>query len=344
MNLLLVSPSISDMYKDIVSQLNMMNISVDYIEDRGNDDDPDYIRNKKRIGYREKKRADYLQKNENRWNYLLSKKQFNKRYDYLLVIDGMSVSPYLFNELKRRNPQIWCANYLYDSTVSLYRFQINFQYYNLVASFDRQDCKRYNLKFLPIYWQDKDCINDIRYKFFGVGGFSQERFQIYKQVLDYAENHGLSYYIKLYYPRTKNILLFTIKAIVKRLLGNKESITISQYNSKYVTHDSISSDEYRILMNQSEIIIDSVNFEQDGMTARFMWALGFGKKIITTNASFHDYDCYDKNQVLIVNNSWELYDSINTFVSTPFVNTDKHKEKLIGWRLDNWLGLLLNYK
>lgn len=345
-NVLLISPTISDIYKDIIAQLNQWGMHVDFIEDYGDHDDPDFIRvTKSKFTDNKYGRTKYNKRCLQKWQELLSTSPYDKRYDYLFVVDGMSIHTFIFEELRKRNSNLWAVNYLFDSCISLYRFERKFKYFNRVASFDKADCTRFNLPFLPIYWVEPNETLEKKYDIFALGGFGRERFNLFQKIDKISSQKGLISYIKLYTPTVKNYRLFAIKSRVKQLLGyNKSSITPAEYNSNLITHQGIPASEFQKIIFQSDCIVDTLNYEQDGMTARFMWALGAKKKIITNNINFKGYDCYDPNQVYILEDGRieNLLAELDVFLSKKFECDEVKYQKILPWRIDNWLMYLLN--
>lgn len=341
-NVLLISPTISDIYKDIIEQLQLWGMHVDFIVDKGDPNDPDFIRvTKSKFVNNKVGRARYEKRNLLKWKELLSSKEYNKIYDYLLVIDGMSVHPYLFEELRRRNSNLWAANYLFDSCISLYRFNNRFQYFDKVASFDKNDCKAFNLSFLPIYWKELPT-QEKKYDIFALGGFGRKRYNLFKEIATLSDRLGFISYIKLYTPQVANYKAFVLKSRIKQFIGyNKKSITPEEYKSSLITHEGIPASDFQKIISQSDCIIDTLNYEQDGMTARFMWALGAGKKIITDNINFLGYDCYNPKQVLVLDERTMSKDIVS-FLKEPFSAPDKESIGIMEWRLDYWLKSLLN--
>jgi len=340
--LLLVSPRISDIYKDIICQLQQMDIEADYIEDVVENGDTFYIRGK---NYSKKDCDGNALVNSGKakkWKQILESTIYNKIYDYLLVVDGMSVHPFLFEELKRRNPSIWMVNYLFDSTYSLYEFQHYFKYYNKVFSFDKKDCSKYQLVFLPIYWKQIETNQTKGFDLFGFGGYSKTRLNLYKQIGRLSETLHLNSYLKVYVRPINNMFLYSIKYLIKRILRKTTHISPCDYYDTNVSHTPIPLDEFQSLTNSSSIIVDTVNFEQDGMTARFMWALGMGKKIITNNINIRSYDCYTKEQVYVIDDV-EIIDwqELTYFIKNPYTQPEYIVNILKKWRLDNWIKILL---
>lgn len=341
---LLIAPPINDLYKDIVSQLKRWGMEVDFIEDRVEKNDPDYIRNGWNYAFNNvigRKKIENVQ--EKKWREYLNKPPYDKPYDYLFVIDGLMLSPYLFRQLRERNANLWAVNYLFDSTRSLYRFQNRFHFFDMVASFDKRDCEKFGLYFLPIYWCEPDEPTIIEYDLFGFGTYGNSRYELFKKIDQLSKTIGLKSYVKLYCKEIEDIQKYNIKRSVRKILGLHTFITLEHYKSNLITHQLIPSENFRHLVYSSRITIDSVNFNQDGMTARFMWALGAGKKIITTNSNIIKYDCYNPAQIYVVGDSCDIFcDSFVNFLQTDYKPTTEQKEMLLPWRIDNWLSTLLN--
>lgn len=327
---------------DIISELEKMDIHVDFVEDKVYKGDPYYLRASKSDMAEGGEIAFFIEAKD-RWVALLNRLEYQKSYDYLLVIDGLSFHPYLVEELKKRNRGIRVVNYLYDSTYSLYKFHNNFQYFDFVASFDKKDCKTYNISFLPIYWKNVSSVEDKGIDVFGLGGYNKVRLNLYKTIEEISKRCGMTSYLKLYSPQFKHFLIYSIGYIVKKIIGEKTHIPPLDYLSRMAIHTIMPADEYVRMVSSAKIVVDSVAFEQDGMTARFMWALGLGKKIITNNTNIKSYDCYTKEQVYVVDDVEKIdRQELLCFMKSPYNQPENIKCILKKWRLDNWIKYLLN--
>ena len=95
---------------------------------------------------------------------------------------------------------------------------------------------------------------------------------------------------------------------------------------------------------ESEVVIDTAPDNQDGLTARFMWALGAKRKIITTNEHVLKYPFYSPQQILVVDADdieKNRHDVISFMESPLQIPSDKLVE-IDKYRIDNWLGELLS--
>lgn len=327
-----------DIYKDLISCLENKGWTVSWIKDNQISKNP-YLRDTH--FWNRKPLYLYNKEVENFWKTTLVDSKYDFSYDAFLAIDGSMVHPYLFETLKQRNPKVKKVLYLYDKIDG--HFQINsfFSYYDRVFSFDKVDCKKYNLRFLPIYWFPAEKEEDIIFDIFGLASLryeSQDRIIVFEKVKKIAKENNLRDYIKLFYKISQNKYIYTLKYLTLRAFG-KRSFSLNELKSNDLfVFDSINPSEFRKVIQQSNIILDTQNPFQDGLTARFMWALGLEKKIITTNESVKDYDFYNNNQVFVLNDN---YSELVDFIKKPFAMSDVQRDQIAKYRIDNWIDILL---
>lgn len=339
MTVLFISPNVGGFYKVMIDEMNRQGYEVDYIYDKYIDGDPFYLRGKKN-----KCSDEYLKKfkaeRRANWVELLKKAKYNKIYDILFVIDGKVLDEYLFNTLKKRNPQLKTVNYLYDTTRSIYRFNVNFHFFDRVITFDIEDAQTYNLEFLPIPWFVHEASTCVKYKMFGLGTYIPSRYTLYKFVEDIANSLKQNSYIKLY---TGKVSLYPIKYIFNLFSRSKPYLSPYKYYSKLIVHSFISQEEFSKIMSESEIVIDSIDSRQDGLTARCTWALGAEKKIITDNASIKRYDFYTPEQIFVVEDySEKTKKKLIQFIDTSYSMDAKTRELISRFRIDNWIKNILS--
>lgn len=336
---LLIAPPHMDIYSDIEAELEIQGYDVDCMVLNNPAKDPFFMPNPESAKIKsESEKITFLNHLDTYWSNVYSKGGLRKSYDYLLVINGTTIHPRLFSYLKESNPHIKCVAFLYDS-VTLYGFDRNFGYYDEIFSFNKKDAVDYNLKFLPIYWKPVQIIDTIDCYAFGMGVYSKTRYKVYKKIEDVCKKNKLSFHIKLYIPEERNKYLFGIKNFVHKLMGNRSQISYREYNSDLVTHHSMSPEIFRQHIANSTVVIDTSNPHQDGLTARFMWALGEGKKIVTNNPSVKEYSFYDPKQFFIIDD--DDISQLESFMLCPFKPSDEYYEVVNQWRIDNWLKTLL---
>lgn len=292
-----------NIYLDIIECLENMNFDVIWIEANTIPNNPF----NKTLGlYNPKNIDDYMSKAASKWLQLLEDEKLKEPIDFFFSIVGIDIPPFAFEELSKRNPQLRKVLYLYDKVDGVYQIDAFFKYYNEVFSFDRSDCEKFKLSILPIYWVPVADINDdIAYDIFAFASYSalkQERTMLFSKLKKIARQNKCKEFIKLYDSSyAYNKIIFIIKNLIKTFLG-QNILTLQDICRGLITGYSVMPDQYRKLINCSNVVFDTQAPYQDGLTARFMWALGAGKKIITTNPHVTKYDFYSSEQIFIFEN------------------------------------------
>lgn len=333
----LIAPTHMELYKDIVEDLENKGFSVEFLAMKVFPHDPYFISTRYRWLYNKMR---FLNRLESYWDQLYDSGKYSFEYDYLLVINGTIVHPKLFSYLKKHNPKIVCINYLFDSTQNVYHFDRNFKFFDRIFTFDRKDAEKFSLIFLPIYWKEAATIPEHdSIQLFGFGVFNKTRYEVYSSILDKCKAFSTNSFVKLYVPVIGNTKLFKFKNNIKKIFHLPIDITFEQYNSPLIIHKTLTPKEFRDYIFNSNIILDTSNSKQDGLTARFMWALGAGKKIITNNKSVLEYPFYSREQFFVIDGN---YSGLETFIKTPFHPSNDYKAIIEQWRLDNWVNTLLS--
>lgn len=336
--ILLLAPSFMSIYKDLISCLEKKGWLVSWIKDNQVPHNP-YLKD---LHFWDRKPVKlYNREVATLWKKILADSKYSYTYDAFLAIDGSMVHPYLFDVLKKRNQNIKKILYLYDNIDGHCQVDSFFSYYDKIFSFDAKDCEKHELNFLPIYWCPSEERYEIKYDIFGLASLRyecQDRIVIFEKIKKIAKENNLSEYIKLLYPTDPNKYLYAFKYIALKILGKRCFSLEELKNSDLFTNQSINPEEFRIIIQQSNVILDTQNTYQDGLTARFMWSLGLGKKIITTNESAKNYDFYNENQIFIIKDN---YNELFEFINTPFEISESQKQQIVNYRIDNWIDSLL---
>lgn len=344
-SVLLLAPKVANLYLEIIAELERQGYDVDYFEYRSFKLDPYYLKGYVKYGrmFTSKAISSFRMKRE--WEELLASAKYSKAYDYLFVVDGYSLHPCLFDTLKKRNPGIRSVNYLFDSTYSNYEFNVHFPFFDKVATFDIKDSRKFNINLFPIYWiNDEEAAPGQDLKFFGMGSDIGCRFALFSKLEEYSNANGYNSFIKIYLDRQDNMRKYRFKYRIVEALSSKSVMTPpDHFQAPIVTHESMSTAHYRMMIRRSEIIIDSNAPHQDGLTARFMWALGAEKKIVTTNAAVKEYDFYTPQQIYVVDDieTFTESDSFRVFVNSEYRMSESIRSKVEKYRIDNWISWLL---
>lgn len=341
---LLIAPKIANIYLDVIAELERQNYEVDFYEYKSYKDDPHNLKGHRKYGKLFTPESRFENKIKKVWENLLNAPPYNKIYDYLFVIDGDSLHSRLFAILKERNPNIKTVNYLFDSTRGNYEFDVHFKFFDKVATFDIADSKRHCIDLLPIYWIKEDGVSSQEIDFFGLGAYIPNRYDLFLALDNYSKRNNLNSLIKIFCPVISNERKHEWKRKIIELVASKSyMIPLERYHSEIITHESMSTSEYRKTILRSNIVVDSNAPAQDGLTARFMWALGAEKKIVTTNAAVINYDFYTPEQIFVVDNVKEFTKDPKfiDFINSDYKMSSVTREKILRYRLDNWIKYLL---
>ena len=344
--ILFIGTPYMDLYKDILNCMESLGYNVDFIPEGKYLQDPNNIRCykgiKKWLFIHPKKFKKFLEK---KWQKTLASLNFNKTYDILFILDGQSIHPCVFDILKQRNTKLYAVNYLFDTTSGVYRFDLNFKYFNKVFSFDKSEVKQYGLHFLPIYWKSAEKELTNKYDLFGLGRYSSERYKLFSTLQEIGEERKLNYILKLGTDQKDFSFFARIKWNLWKFLGRtNRRIPPNFRKSPLNTFENIPPKFFRQLIAESRIIVDTSAPHQDGLTARFMWALGAQKKIITTNQSVSEYSFFSPEQIFIVKNidTLKQNDNFTRFLEDSYVMPKEIVENINKYELSNWLKLILN--
>lgn len=333
-----------DIYKDVIEELVLQGNKVDYIETKDFKEDP-----YNRRGYKNIRRLLLVKEtrfnefNKKRWEEILRNPKYQAIYDILFVIDGQSIHPVIFTILKKRNPNLKSFNYLYDTTTGVYQFNKYFHLFDKVYTFDLAESRKYRINHLPIYWVKPTSLGNgnAHYKLFGLGRYNKSRYDLFKYLNDVVGEIDGESYIKVQVVKT-NLLKNKIKEYLSKCLGlSPVDVPTQFYKNKLATCDSFTPLEFRKLIYCSDTIIDTSAPHQDGLTARFMWALGAEKKIITSNPAVREYDFFTNSQIFVIEDIESVdKNALIQFVLKKYQMDSAIRNVIMKYQIPNWLNTI----
>ena len=187
-----------------------------------------------------------------------------------------------------------------------------------VYSFEKEDCEKYNLKFITNWIHQEENQKNYPTKFdYDVFNISSKdnRFKIISKIADELKIKNISSKIIVYDKKSKN---------------NNANI---EFISKYIQITDVN--EY---MKRSKILLDIQRKEQNGLTFRVFESLSLHKKLITTNHNIINYDFYNPNNILVINEQ-------NIDFVTDFFETDYEpipEEIFKKYTLNHWVETIFN--
>lgn len=266
----------------------------------------------------------------NRYYNSIIEETAGRHYDYIFFIKGEAISAAQLKKLLDSHPESKSIVYHWDSIARNSNALNLLNCFDYRFSFDREDCMKFDLRFLPLfYYDDYAEISDVperfEYDLLFVGTAHSGRYSIIKTIREQLSQMNKEVFSYFYFPGR---IMFW-----KYLLQDKEARDIDR---KDVHFTSISSDELLSLYRKSEAVIDINRARQSGLSLRCMEALGAKRKLVTTNADIVNYDFYSPCNILVIDRKEPVIPK--EFMDSPFepVSEEIYRK----YSLTNWLDAI----
>lgn len=201
-----------------------------------------------------------------------------------------------FNDNVRRYPNIANVIPLFDE----------------VYSFEKEDCEKYNLKFISnfIYKEDFSTKTELEYEVFNISSKDKRTPKII-EIAQKFKQIGIAY-----------------KIIILDKKNKLQSVDVE------IIDKPISLEQVNLLISKSKTLIDFHRDKQEGLTFRVFESLGSRKKLITTNTAIKNYDFYNPNNIFVIENKdFKLDKSFFETEYTPIPTEIYEKYTVEGWIL-----------
>lgn len=186
--------------------------------------------------------------------------------------------------------------YYHDSINNIERKKDVIGFFDAVYSYEKKDVADYNLRFITnfIYFKGSKPANSPEFDVFSVMS-NDYRIGVLKKLALFLRVTGRSYY---FYVVTSG--------------ENKEDEGIT-FTTRRMNNDEVSSN-----IRKAAVIADIHKFGiQDGLTFRVFEAMGYRKKLITTNKDIVNYDFYDPANIFVINDNEDIAIP-DAFFETPY--------------------------
>ncbi|WP_433810164.1 hypothetical protein [Flavobacterium johnsoniae] len=244
-------------------------------------------------------------------NYILSEVKKLGHQDIIMFIRPDRVSKKTHLEIKKQSNKY--ITYIYDSCRRFPIDNLLDGIFDEIYSFDLIDVKKYNFNFISnyIYLDKRDLDSKINDNVFIVISID-ERFDFLNKLAEYFTNHAVKFKFIAVGKKTPNNMNKNIIHLEKTLLPQ-----------------DIQED-----LENSKIFLDLIRHGHNGLSFRIFEALAMQRKIITTNQSISQYDFYNPNNILILDENEPI--NINPdFFNTPYEPlSDETYNK---YTIENWV-------
>ncbi|MEN2400047.1 hypothetical protein GKZ90_0009675 [Flavobacterium sp. MC2016-06] len=249
-------------------------------------------------------------------DYILNQVKEWGHQDAILFIRPDKISRKTHLELKKLTDKYLA--YIYDSCR---RFPIDHLIdgiFDEIFSFDLVDVKKHQFTFISnyIYLEKKEVAGTSNENIFIVISID-ERFDFLNNLANYLSAHAIP---------------FKFMAVGKKAPENINPNII-------FSRDLVFPEELQTHFENSKIFLDLIRKDHNGLSFRIFEALAMQKKIITTNKSIIDYDFYNPNNILVLDENSEINIDPH-FLATPYEPlSDEIYHK---YTIENWVKTVFN--
>lgn len=242
-------------------------------------------------------------------NKILKKLEENTEIqDVILTLKGDFIDPKSILKFKRHTKK--SIAYFNDSIARYPKIKQVISSFDEVYSFEKADCKKYNLKFITnwIYPIKTNYTKNEQYQVYNISS-KDKRETLLSKIANILKENDIRY----------KIIIFDKK--------NKNKYPNLEYTSTQIPLDQVNANLFN-----SQILLDINRDGQKGLTFRVFESVGLEKKLITTNPDIKNYDFYNPNNIMVINE--KKIDIPLTFFNNEYEKIPEilfNKYSLEGW-------------
>lgn len=240
--------------------------------------------------------------------------------DYALLIRPDQYSHLVLDKI--RSKAVHMVGYQWDGLSRFPNVLNCMEFFDRFFVFDPKDMTDENLLPLTNFYTnsfrisyDPSMESDACY----IGTYMRDRIGQVEEIICTLRDYGLNVRTHLYCGRKKGKVISSGLPLEERRLSYAENLVVSAH---------------------SKIIIDVHHGGHQGLSFRVFEALGFGRKLITTNQEIKRYDFYHPNNILVWGNHTE--EELRSFLAASVVAPLPHiREK---YSFSNWISYVLGHR
>ena len=234
-----------------------------------------------------------------------------EQYDYMLVLcpDVLHVRhlEYLCSKVGRSIVYYW------DGFDHFPAYKDSVKYFDVCYTFDPFDARKYGLKFITNFHFEQAVVREFENDLFFLSTYDS-RYPELERIVSSFERNNMKVSVHQY-------------SVDAALMAAPKSASIHFFDQQ------IAFGRVNEMLRRSRFVLDLQKRIQRGLTFRVFEAMGYRKKLITTNADIVNYDFYDPNNIFV----WrEDTDSLpSSFLESPYV--DLPDDIFYKYSQENWV-------
>lgn len=244
--------------------------------------------------------------------YILSRLKSYDFQDEILIIRPDMLEDYVLIRIKAKTKKF--TAFYFDSIGHFPRKKSIIHFFDRILSFDKEDIKNYGFEFCTNYiYKEHALIPKPNYLFFNISGIDQD-IDRFEKLIELAKKF-----------KSKNWSYNFIAVDPKAKFESNDFVSIK--------HQIIPVNEIKDQILESKILVEFQRQHQIGLSFRVFEALGYRKKLITTNVDIVNYDFYNPQNIFVLDpNNMDIPKS---FVESSYIEIPDHI--LDPYRIDNWV-------
>lgn len=203
--------------------------------------------------------------------------EINEVQDVILTIKGDFINPESILEFKKYTKK--SIGFFNDNTYRCPKIKRVLHCFDEVYSFEKDDCTNFDLKFAPNWIYNENVSKSetaLEYDVFNISSIDK-RLPILVRIAEELKSKKINFKFIIYDKKHK---------------PTDDTIT---YINKHMPLSEVND-----YINRSKVLLDINRIGQIGLTFRVFESLGLEKKLITTNSDIKNYDFYNPNNILII--------------------------------------------
>lgn len=234
-----------------------------------------------------------------------------KQQDLILTIKGDFIAPEFAKQIKNYTKK--SVAFFNDNTKRCPKIIRVLPCFDEVFSFEKEDCKKYNLKFksnfIYNFKEKKKDNNPIEFEIFNISSIGKRTSLIVKIVEQ-----------------------LNLKSIKHKFIIHDKKKKLKPNPLLTLINSPISLEEVATYIEKSNTLLDIHRDNQSGLSFRVFECMGLHKKLITTNFNVKEYDFYNENNILVIDANNPVIDA--DFFEKPYEEIPENivfKYRLTGW-------------
>lgn len=264
-------------------------------------------------------------KHEKRQNFIIDSLKEIGKQDQILIINPEGIEEHVHKIIRKyadRN-----IAYLYDSMSRNPAHHI-LHFFDTIFSFDDEDVREYGFKKITNYNYLKYCPSEEQnphLDLFYITSYDTQRLQKLNFLINQIDDLNIKF--KTIVAGKKSW-----KNKITQIVDSK-NINIIKFRTQNIPQQSLPK-----IYKNTKVILDLQRDNQMGLSFRIFEAMALEKKFITDNHTIKNYDFYNPENILILNDDFSN-------IEKSFFETDYQKlpdDIYYKYTLDNWVNTVFN--